>query len=59
MNFIGNQKIGGRIGIVVNDTNTMHVYKILKIQINLNFGVWKNDNWLRFAAIHTSYILLI
>lgn len=35
MNFIVNQRIGGRKGMVVNDVNTMHIYiyKILKIKI--------------------------
>lgn len=28
-------------------------------KINLNLGVWKNDNWWKFTAIYTSYILLI
>lgn len=60
MNFIVNQRIGGRKGMVVNDVNTMHIYIYIRfLKLKLNFGVWKNDNWWRFTAIYTSYILLI
>lgn len=40
MNFIVNQRIGGRKGMVVNDVNTMHIYIYIRfLKLKLNFGV--------------------